>query len=529
MNTLKSQTIKKYIFTLVGSLIVGVAMIGCGDHDHDHNGHSHNHHKGHSHNDHGDHESELEPVVITQYTSNSELFLEHLPLVRGKPSPLIVHLTRLADFTPITRGTLEVRLISDSGNVYSVTSPHPDRDGIFLPEIIPPFAGVITMELILQSPQMDTVHRIETVPVYPSESDIPHALHAEDMANTITFLKEQQWRIDFATEPAGIGSLAPAIKAYGTLRLPPAGKTMIVAPVNGLIGIADEFGALEIGQSVGEDVALFAITSDAGWSEGMAKLREEYLLARLELNRVQELFHQEAVAQKRVEEATIKLHTLTDALERFGVDVESVEASSLRALARTPRSGILAEIYVYPGQRVAAGDPLALVEDPTRLLLEASLPVTRLKDFFHATDAIFYLDNRSTNYRVSELGGSVVSAFPMASEQPGIARFLFPFNNPHPMLMPGSKVTVHVLGDSGDKEVIIPLQSVNEEQGQPLVYVHTAGESIEKRYPRLGPSDGRHVVVLAGVEAGERVVTRGANAIRLASMSTTEMGHGHAH
>ena len=42
-------------------------------------------------------------------------------------------------------------------------------------------------------------------------------------------------------------------------------------------------------------------------------------------------------------------------------------------------------------------------------------------------------------------------------------------------------------------------------------------------------SDGAYVLVLSGVEAGEMVVTEGAYAVHLASLNTSEIGHGHTH
>lgn len=558
MNKSSTFPFKKSVFIFAFSMIAVFSLGGCGDHDHDHGdgGHSHDDHghdhgaeehgshddhddhgdqdhAGHDdhsdHDDHGDHDDEAEPVVVTQYTENSELFMEHPPLVRGEAARLIVHLTRLSDFTPITEGSLEVRLIPYSGQPYSVIDHAPARDGIFLPEITPPISETVAMELILRSPQMNATHRIEMVPVYASADDVPHAHHGEESANAISFLKEQQWRIDFATVPAISDLLHPAIPAFGTLRLPPSGKAIVPAPADGLVSLGDSLATIEVGQDVAEKAVLFSIQPDAGWSEGLANLREEYLLARLERERVQALFEQEAVAQKRVEEATIKLRTLADALQRLGVDLQSIDDTEFRALAVAPMSGHLAEIFVDPGQRVASGDPLALVEDASRLVLEATVPVTRLESFPRASDAIFHLDNGSRSFRISELGGTVVSSKAHPADKPGFARFLFQFNNPDELLIPGSKVSVHVLGESSQEAVIIPVEAVNEEQGQPLVYVHTEGETIEKRYPRLGATDGRHYAVVSGIAEGERVVTRGATHIRLSSMSTTEMGHGHAH
>ena len=387
----------------------------------------------------------------------------------------------------------------------------------------------MTMELILRSPQMETVHRIENVQVYASPKQIPDAPHGEESGDAITFLKEQQWRIDFATVPAERGSVSPSVRAYGSLRLPTSGKAILPSPADGIISFAGDTSALEIGQEFSKGVPLFRITPDASWSAGLINLYEEYELARLELDRVQKLFQEEAAAQRRVEEANIKLRTLTQALKRIGVDLSNTNWENIQAVARSPINGLLAEIHVLSGQRVAAGQSLAILEDNSHLILEVTMPVTRIENFRGATDAVFHLANGQETFRVSEMNGSVISQSPLPAEQPGFAKFLFQFENSNRALLPGSKVSVHLLGERSESGVVIPIEALNEEQGQPLVYVHTEGETVEKRYPRLGASDGRQILVISGIKSGERVVTRGATAIRLSSLSTTEMGHGHAH
>jgi membrane fusion protein, heavy metal efflux system len=61
------------------------------------------------------------------------------------------------------------------------------------------------------------------------------------------------------------------------------------------------------------------------------------------------------------------------------------------------------------------------------------------------------------------------------------------------------------------------------------VYVQTAGESFEKREVKLGASDAAQVQLLSGVQEGERVVTKGAYQIKLATLSGTMPAHGHEH
>jgi cobalt-zinc-cadmium efflux system membrane fusion protein len=45
----------------------------------------------------------------------------------------------------------------------------------------------------------------------------------------------------------------------------------------------------------------------------------------------------------------------------------------------------------------------------------------------------------------------------------------------------------------------------------------------------LGPRTGNLVQIVEGVQAGDRVVTKGAYLVRLASLSTSRPAHGHVH
>jgi len=123
----------------------------------------------------------------------------------------------------------------------------------------------------------------------------------------------------------------------------------------------------------------------------------------------------------------------------------------------------------------------------------------------------------------------VISEEPIAAARAGFSRFLFEFENQNSQFAEGTAVSIRVLGEANQPCLAIPVEAVQEEQGLDLVYVQSGGETVEKRYPRLGISDGEWIEVLNGVSAGERVVTRGAQMVRLSSLGDMEMGHGHAH
>lgn len=75
----------------------------------------------------------------------------------------------------------------------------------------------------------------------------------------------------------------------------------------------------------------------------------------------------------------------------------------------------------------------------------------------------------------------------------------------------------------------MPRSAIIDDGGQPVVYVQTGGETFARRPVRLGLRGADYIAVESGLEAGERVVDRGAYQIRLAAAAPAEAGHGHAH
>ena len=67
---------------------------------------------------------------------------------------------------------------------------------------------------------------------------------------------------------------------------------------------------------------------------------------------------------------------------------------------------------------------------------------------------------------------------------------------------------------------IVPESALVDDAGRPIVFVQREGETFERRAVTLGARAGNIVQVLDGVKSGDRVVTRGAFLVRLASLST---------
>jgi multidrug efflux pump subunit AcrA (membrane-fusion protein) len=67
------------------------------------------------------------------------------------------------------------------------------------------------------------------------------------------------------------------------------------------------------------------------------------------------------------------------------------------------------------------------------------------------------------------------------------------------------------------------------EAGRPYVFVQLGGESFARRYIEITTRDGDLVGVRAGLKPGERVVTRGAYDVQLASAAGGLPAEGHVH
>jgi multidrug efflux pump subunit AcrA (membrane-fusion protein) len=93
----------------------------------------------------------------------------------------------------------------------------------------------------------------------------------------------------------------------------------------------------------------------------------------------------------------------------------------------------------------------------------------------------------------------------------------------------GQNLTLQVETDRTIDAIAVPESALVEEDGQLIAFVQLSGETFEKRDVRTGIRDSGWVEVLAGLEADERVVTFGAYAIRLSSVSGVIPAHGHAH
>jgi hypothetical protein len=105
----------------------------------------------------------------------------------------------------------------------------------------------------------------------------------------------------------------------------------------------------------------------------------------------------------------------------------------------------------------------------------------------------------------------------------------FDVANSNGQLLIGQSGTAVLFGRDGVRMAAVPKAAVLFEAGRPYLFVQIGGERFARRYIEIGVTEGDLVGVKSGVAPGDRVVTRGAYEVQLASAAKGLPAEGHVH
>lgn len=491
---------------------------------------------GHSHGaeaegDHA-HDDAGPTIVVTDYTAQSELFVEFPPLVAGQGSRLAAHVTRLADFQPVREGAMDVILADGDRTVARFRVESPTRPGIFTPTVTPRDVGEFDLRIAVSAPGLETVHELGSIRVFPDASSA--SVHGDGPAGEISYLKEQQWRNPFTTAVAGMVPMRPSVPGTASVRAPADAGAQITAPSDGYFTAASVPRAgqeVNSGQELGHLVPRLGEGSDIGrLLVELERARNRRDLAARDVERLTGLVEKGAVPERRLIEARSELEVARKELEAARGRVEQRQGGTVASgiALKAPVSGEIVEVTVTPGAFVRSGQPLMWIADAGERWLEVRIPEVHAGHLANTTGAWLDRDGSVTvldaesGARVVQVGGRVDPV----SRTVGVT-IAYP-TRLGPSLI-GQGMTAHVYTGSPGERLAVPRSALIDDGGRPVVYVQTGGETFARRPVRPGVRDGGWVEILDGVREGERVVSEGAYYVKLAAVGGEEVGHGHAH
>ncbi len=467
----------------------------------------------------------LPSLSYTIYTEKSELFAEFRSLVTGDTTKLAGHFTRLGEFfSAITEGTITLTL-TVGDNTVSQTSAVSSSPGIFRYAIIPGKSGIGKMVFDIRNKDYTDQIVIENVMVYADAKTAISSAIEELKSNEISYLKEQAWKVEFANIAVARQPFNEIIKTTGEI-LPAQGDEMVVtANTDGIVTFSGNKAV--VGTSVNKGEMLFAI-SGGNLTNGNTETRFQqakvaYEKTKADFDRAQELTKDNIVSQKDFQE--IKARYETEQANYSNLS-RNYQTGSQKVVA--PLSGFVKIVLISEGQFVTAGQPLARVSQNRRLVLNAEVSQKYFAKLASITSANFKTAYDNKTYDIESMNGKLISYGKSNDANTLFIPVTFSFDNKGDVVS-GSLVDVFLKLKPFEGAIVIPVSALIEEQGVFFAYVQIAGESFVKRELTLGGSDGINVQVLAGVHEGERVVTKGAYQIKLATVSGAIPAHGHAH
>ena len=484
-------------------------------------------------------ESELEPIAVTRWTGRSELFAEYPPLVVGQTSRFAIHLTDISSFKPVTSGQVEVRLESGGAAPESFRVDAPSRPGIFGVDVEPTRVGARELVIVLKSALLTDTHRIPGVIVHADQQAARKAAEsAPAEAESVSFLKEQQWALDFGTMVAEERAIRESIRVPATIAPRPGGAAQVVAPIDGRLLQVTPLppgGAVSQGQELAR---LLPPPSAPGDLPQLEQARAEagvaVQLAVRDRERAERLVTAGASPQKRLEEARAVEEQALARQRAADAQIAQYQASrsgtgtgaaSGLFLVRSPIGGVIAARNATTGAHVSAGSTLFEIADVSQVHIVGRIPEAQAAEAARTTAAEIDVAGREP----IPLHGRATTLGKVLDPDTRTLPIAFAFDNRTLRLPLGQSVFLRLLMENTAPHVVIAVAAVVDDAGRPIVFVQTGGESFERRAVTLGVREATVVQVLDGLKAGERVVTKGAHLVRLASLSTQVPAHGHVH
>jgi membrane fusion protein, heavy metal efflux system len=479
-------------------------------------------------------EEHEERIATTLWTKKSELFMEHDAPLPGEKAGFLIHLTKLADFKPVTEGALVLTFTPQAGDPFSITIDAPAQPGIYKAETTFSENGRYAMTIDLKGASFsDTITGPEILVGEETALSADEDTHGSG-GGDISFLKEQQWIVDFNVEPASRMALSPTFTVMGELIPATNAESTVSAPLSGIISASRPLPYIGKRIKAGEILMLIEppVQQEGGigqLSTSYAEAKSRVVLAEKEYERAKRLYEAKAAPLKRLEEAEVALGTAKASLEPLekAMAEMSSNTSGNKFVIKAPISGTVVEMDASAGKFTEAGRPLLRIMNTSTLWLKAHVPATEIGRLRNIDTAVFSIQGIEGEFKPKR----IVTESDLVDPKTRTVPVIFEVSNPKNLLKAGMFTNVAVSTGSTENALALREEALFEDEGRFFVFVQREGEAFERREVRTGAKARGFVQITDGLKEGERVVTKGGYYVKLASQSSRladpHAGHGH--
>ncbi|MBK6333262.1 MAG: efflux RND transporter periplasmic adaptor subunit [Thermomonas sp.] len=222
------------------------------------------------------------------------------------------------------------------------------------------------------------------------------------------------------------------------------------------------------------------------------------------LGEAEQLFlrQQQLVEQQLIARAALDAQRATRDAAR--AQVAQVRANLSDRVIRAPFAGVLGIRQVSPGALVTPGTPIATLDDVSRVFVDFPVPETELADVGPGQALV----GRVATYGERSFDGTVATVSSRLDSASRAATVRGDFPNADGALKPGMLVEVS-LSRGTRQALVVPEIAVQQIGSETFVWRVKSDDTVEKANVEVGGRVPGKVMLKAGVEAGQRIVTAG--------------------
>lgn len=268
------------------------------------------------------------------------------------------------------------------------------------------------------------------------------------------------------------------------------------------VQVSTELGGTvqEVGFDKGRRVQKGQILARIGTDLLEASLREaeaELAQREAEFNKTTELFNRQAVPRQELTSATSLYHGAQARREAAKLRVE-------RSVIRAPVSGMALTRDIELGEFIGPGSLVTTIHQLSKLKAVVGIPEDDIAFFELGANATIEVDA----YRGREFEGKVQFLSPAATGKNRTFPAEIALDNRDGALRPGMIVRVRLVKEVYEDLIVVPRDAVLERDTGYVAFV-MEGDRAVLRKVETGPSEGGRIVVLDGLQAGEKLILTG--------------------
>jgi membrane fusion protein (multidrug efflux system) len=267
----------------------------------------------------------------------------------------------------------------------------------------------------------------------------------------------------------------------------------------------------------------------AAYQQALAGLRSAQAVvqnAQVNLDRYQRLAQQDAIAKQIVDNAATSYSTAQAQVAQAQANVALARTDLDYSVINAPFTGRIGISQVRLGAQVSPGTTLLntiSAEDP--MGVDFVIPDTDLSRF---ADLQRQGGRQDSTFRLvlpdgTRYGrpGKMLAIDRGVDQQTATVQIRVQFPNPKRELKDGMSTVLNVLNRQSGRRLVVPFKAVVEQMGENFVFIAGDSSKAVQRKVQLGPRLRDQIVIMNGIQDGDKVVTEGLNRLRDGGQITT--------